>query len=758
MCKGPPKGRSPSLPIAHVENVNVLMKTVDKTAMSKSDSVESQKSSTEPPKGWTQIQRSLAASTGLSLLLVEGHQPPAVEVSNNNTICNAFQSSDEFSHLCEPYCGSAFDKTWESGETIQYRCHAGLQCVATPVRIEGSKAYSIIGGRAFLRTADYRAVAERMRAGDLQALASNEVFRNVIFASRDEIDDLAERIGKAVRQFSPVAAFPRPLPQNPDAVTKSPLLKNESRPSTSDPGPVPARNISAGRPTLVTRSKGATETEGSGLTESWITAVRDISRRERLNSVALLIEEEGIWSVAFSTGRLSSAELSFDPVAISERLRESFDRKDVEMLLTTESGYLRAGELPGIHSDTKEPDAYCFSIWSGDHLKATLLVADTEVTDARIRRIVQFCRDLSAPLEVLRLRTELDRRAHFVDSLQSFLHRINSLVPEETYRSILQESADVLNSSRCSLLLFDVASSDLLAKAALGPRQDVVRNARIKLGEGIAGKVLKEEKPLLVTDTDSFGRAEPLEDRRYKSKSFISYPIVIGGRKVGVINVTDKIGGAPYDESDLKLLDTISPQIAIAIDRAGWQEKAAQFQLMSITDPLTGLLNRRYLEERLNEELNRSKRGGTPMSFIMLDVDDFKKYNDRNGHLAGDSALELTAQCLKAGLRTEDVASRFGGEEFSILLPQTSIDEAEIIAERLRQKVEDTVYPHGRNQPLAAVTVSIGVSSFTKSLDTVAAIIGAADRALYVAKSLGKNRVHVDEESLAAFLSTNVTQ
>jgi diguanylate cyclase len=102
-------------------------------------------------------------------------------------------------------------------------------------------------------------------------------------------------------------------------------------------------------------------------------------------------------------------------------------------------------------------------------------------------------------------------------------------------------------------------------------------------------------------------------------------------------------------------------------------------------------------------------------------------------------------------LRTEDVAARYGGEEFSILLPQTTIDEAGFIAERLRQKIKNTEYPFGRNQPLGAVTVSIGVSSFTKVLDSASAIVGAADRALYVAKSSGKNRVHLDEESCTAF-------
>jgi diguanylate cyclase len=145
------------------------------------------------------------------------------------------------------------------------------------------------------------------------------------------------------------------------------------------------------------------------------------------------------------------------------------------------------------------------------------------------------------------------------------------------------------------------------------------------------------------------------------------------------------------------------------------------------------------------------------MSFVMLDIDDFKRYNDRNGHQAGDNALETTALCLKSVLRSEDVAARYGGEEFSILLPQTDIDEARIIAERLRSKIRSTEYRFGREQPLGAVTVSIGVSSFTKNLDHAAAIIGAADRAMYVAKSLGKNRVHVDEESYLAFITSGIS-
>ena len=177
--------------------------------------------------------------------------------------------------------------------------------------------------------------------------------------------------------------------------------------------------------------------------------------------------------------------------------------------------------------------------------------------------------------------------------------------------------------------------------------------------------------------------------------------------------------------------------------------KETQYQLMSLVDPLTGLLNRRYLEQRLVEEVERSNRHRYSVSLMMIDIDDFKLYNDRNGHQTGDLVLEMVAQCLKDALRSADVAARYGGEEFCILLPQTSLSEAAMIAERVRRRVERTAFPHNKTQPLGTVTVSIGVAALSSGLNTPAAITGAADRALYIAKSQGKNSIHVHhDESL----------
>jgi len=548
------------------------------------------------PGDWATAQDRLAAASGLSLLLVEGHQPPALAVSNNNSICEAFQSSPEHVQLCDPYCGEAHGRAQRAGSATEYKCHAGLSCYATPVQIGNRSNLAVIGGRAFVTAADYRTTVDRFRAGDLKELLPKDPFKNVIFADQARLEESAGRVEQAARKFSRESGT---LAESPDAIGRA-----EVRPEV----------------------------------------------------------DSGKRSATRATASSSTIELQN---------------------------------------------------------------------------------------EIAQLRGELEYRTQFNESLQHFLERISATDPQKTYEAILKNSKELLLAGRASLFVYDESSNELIMKAAAGLPVDAFEVAHVRLGEGITGHALESGKPLVVTDiyASTFAPAPP--ERGYQSKSFISYPIIISDRKIGVLNVTEKTGDGVYDEVDLSLIDIIGPQVVLALERAGWQERATEFQLMSITDPLTGLLNRRYLEERLNEELNRSRRYEYPMSFLMIDIDDFKNYNDVNGHQAGDQALQITAHNLKAGLRLEDVACRYGGEEFCILLPQTPVNEAAVISERIRQRIVDAHYPFGSNQPLGFVTVSIGVSTFSRHVDTSERVIAAADRALYRAKSKGKNRIEFYQESLA---------
>lgn len=524
----------------------------------------------EIPANWSDIQAELAANAGLSLLLVDGVQPPALVVSNNNSVCRAIQGSPDHAELCDPFCGAAHQRALEAGSVTEYRCHAGLHCFAMPVALNGDDKLAVIGGRAFLDIDDYKKAIERFRSGDLKSLFTEDTFINVLFSTPSRLQDLATRLNYSVRDFNAEA-----------------LRSNE---------------------------------------------------RSRLSETEVL-----------------------------------------------------------------EP--------------------------AQLAR------------EIERLRNQVEHHAKLTSSLQYFLEQISSSNAADTYVAALMNSKELLRAERASLLVYDEATDQLTVKAAVGIPAELSDVSSVRLGEGIAGETLEARRPLVVADLEAAGLQPAPPERLYKTKSFISFPIMIGGRRVGVLNVTDKSGGANYDEVDLTLLEIVGPQLAVALERAEWQEKASQFQLMSITDPLTNLQNRRYLEERLAEEVNRSKRYEQPLSFLMIDIDDFKHYNDRNGHQAGDLALQIAAQELKASLRSADVASRYGGEEFSVLLPQTSLPEAGVIAERMREKIERTYFPHAKSQPLGAVTISIGVSTFSRTVNTAEQIIWAADRALYEAKHEGKNRI-----------------
>ncbi|HYH85355.1 MAG TPA: sensor domain-containing diguanylate cyclase, partial [Pyrinomonadaceae bacterium] len=460
-------------------------------------------------------------------------------------------------------------------------------------------------------------------------------------------------------------------------------------------------------------------------------------------TVRTLVEDYGVVSLAL----MLRADDSFYPTCVTGIFEKKPPRvalkvKEIKLLLAATQADSIAVPAGGRTSSKHEDAVELFPLVVGEEIKGALLVGDKDLSDEQRQALASYSRDISMPLEVMRLREELERRVRAATQLRAFTEVVNSAKPEDAYTTILRHSAELLHAERGSLLLFDESAGELSVKAAVGPRAEITRDERIRIGEGVSGAVMSEGRPAVVRDVLTVQGIHPAPaERSYKTNSFISYPIIIGGRKVGVLNVTDKAGGGSYDELDLGLIDMIAPQMALALDRIEWHRKAEQFQLLSITDPLTSLVNRRYLEERLSEELERSKRHHFAMSFMMVDIDDFKSYNDTHGHQAGDLALEMTAQCLKTALRSADVAARYGGEEFCILLPQSGLTEARVIAERIRRRIERTQFPHGKAQPTGAVTVSIGISSFSPELDTPASIIFAADQALYLAKSRGKNCV-----------------
>ncbi len=358
---------------------------------------------------------------------------------------------------------------------------------------------------------------------------------------------------------------------------------------------------------------------------------------------------------------------------------------------------------------------------------------------------------LDAQLEIVRLTDQLESRRQSIGQFYEFLRTIAStLESQKVYESLLARFSEIMKAERSSLMILNQESNELILEAALGADPETLRSVPVMLGDPIAGAVLASGTPLVVRDADNDPRITRAAPGRYRTKSFISYPITLGLRKIGVLNLTDRADGLPYENDDLTMLDVIAPHLALIIDRTEWAKKAETFQQMSLTDPLTGLPNRRYLQERLFEEVERSKRYDTPLSFMIIDVDRFKSYNDIYGHTNADRVLVKTAQILRASIRAIDMSARFAGDEFCIVLPETELGDAARIAERLRKSVCETEYSREQGDPMARVTISIGISSFSASRQSPLAIMDTADRALYQAKARGRNCVAIYEDTNSA--------
>lgn len=226
-------------------------------------------------------------------------------------------------------------------------------------------------------------------------------------------------------------------------------------------------------------------------------------------------------------------------------------------------------------------------------------------------------------------------------------------------------------------------------------------------------------------------------------RSYLCLPLVAHGEAMGLLCLTgpDTAKGAlpPLLETRKMLASTLGEQSALALANLRMRET---LRSQSVRDPLTGLFNRRYLEETLEREIRRAERSRQPLSMIMLDLDHFKQFNDTFGHSAGDALLREMGTLVRGGLRAGDIACRFGGEEFVLILPEAALDCARGRAEQFREATRHLHVSH-LGESLGTVTVSLGVAAFPEHGTGGEALLEAADAALYRAKSEGRDRVVV---------------
>ncbi|MFB0525997.1 MAG: diguanylate cyclase [bacterium] len=308
---------------------------------------------------------------------------------------------------------------------------------------------------------------------------------------------------------------------------------------------------------------------------------------------------------------------------------------------------------------------------------------------------------------------------------------------------IMRDIRKELDFDQVFLYRFEEVSNKKLLKCiaypgAIESEKGISRfNISIEERPGIISLSIKERKPYIVEDARADSRVEPPIINELKLKSFAVIPIVVKNEPLGSLIVSQSKLKRKITEEDFAPLLLFANQVGIAIENAKLHKETKE---LTRVDELTQVYNQREFQRRLPEDIELTRRYAHFLSLAMLDIDDFKHYNDANGHLAGDTVLKQLSQILTGNLRRTDAPFRYGGEEFAVILPATSREGALIILEKVRKEVENFPFEQREKQPGGNVTVSIGIATYPIDTKKAEDLVNCADKALYRAKAMGKNK------------------
>jgi two-component system cell cycle response regulator len=373
----------------------------------------------------------------------------------------------------------------------------------------------------------------------------------------------------------------------------------------------------------------------------------------------------------------------------------------------------------------------------------------------RIRTQLRASNQLRAARAALKdTASELERAREDAMSnrrLVDILHEVTGeLSAAEIYRILARRVARALEISHCSVIL--ARRGDLVGTVAAAHEDSSIHDVDIRLDQyPEISAALDSARPLLVEDA----RVHPLfaamrerwaqEGKSVDIRSVATIPFSIDRWRSGVLFLRTDRRERSLTTEDVDFADVVIRAAVAAIRRAQALETTRadnrRLEALATTDPLTRVLNRRALLDRLNAEVDRARRFESSLTLLLLDVDHFKQINDTAGHLAGDSVLRQLGALLEETVRKVDIVARYGGEEFVCILPETQTDGAAVFAERIRERIEAQAFDVSVEQPVH-LTVSIGLATFPGArVNSTEDLFVRADEALYRAKAGGRNQV-----------------
>lgn len=383
--------------------------------------------------------------------------------------------------------------------------------------------------------------------------------------------------------------------------------------------------------------------------------------------------------------------------------------------------------------------AICTPLFKGEKLFGVLYIESKEANafdEPDVKTLETLATHISASLHRASLYVEAQENLRILSIIQNISRTIASLLEKEKIANqVVSELKEAFGYTHISIYFLEEDYLQLAAQTGY-PKETVIE--KIHVSQGVSGRAIRTKSVQFIEDTtkeDIFLRA----DQNITGE--ICVPLLKEDTVVGTLNI-EADNTYKLTQTDITLLTAIASPLAIAIDNARLHE---QLKKMATTDAVTGLPNRYVFEKALVAEVERAQRLGMNVSLIIFDIDYFKEFNDMYGHPAGDARLKGMAEIIKKNLRKYDIAARYGGDEFAIILSNSNEQDSLTFAKRLHETAQKRLPQNSTAQ--AGYTLSMGVATFPQDASTHNELLIAADHAAMRAKRLGKNRIRLASDT-----------
>ncbi|MBU1077590.1 MAG: sensor domain-containing diguanylate cyclase, partial [Spirochaetes bacterium] len=359
----------------------------------------------------------------------------------------------------------------------------------------------------------------------------------------------------------------------------------------------------------------------------------------------------------------------------------------------------------------------------------------------RTAKVLGITDKLSGDIEEsMQERLKVERRMTTVLDTSRYLSSILDL--DELLERIMDKTIEMVGAERGILFLYPEGTrgekGNLAVKVVRNVDKNEIESAAFGTSLSIISRIEEEKKSLIIEDAGTdISLKEQASVVKFGLKSILCTPIMARGEMLGVIYLDNHLVTGLFKERDLWVLDLISNQAGVSIENALLYKRA-------VTDGLTGLYNRIFFDNYLINSVNEALRYKKNLSLIIIDIDHFKEFNDNYGHQTGDEVIKRVSSSLLKNVRTSDIAARYGGDEFVVILPETDTKGGKIAAEKIREAVlkNKIMFKKKGKEKELTITLSMGVASLARDDDRLG-LISKADKALYISKEKGRNRVEV---------------